>query len=41
MSTNPLIIPGESSVEYAAGMMRDNKIGMIPVADKETISGDH
>ena len=39
MSTNPLIIPEESSVEYAAGMMRDNKIGMIPVGDKERICG--
>ena len=39
MSTNPLIIPEESSIEYAAGMMRDNKIGMIPVGDKERISG--
>jgi CBS domain-containing protein len=34
-----VVIPGESSVEYAAGMMRDNNMGMIPVGDKERISG--
>jgi CBS domain-containing protein len=39
MSANPLIIPEETSVEYAAGMMRDNNIGVIPVGDKEKIVG--
>ena len=39
MSTNPLIIPEETSVEYAAAMMRDNHIGVIPVGEKKRIAG--
>jgi CBS domain-containing protein len=39
MSSNPLIIPEESSVEYAAAMMRDHNIGVIPVGEKEKIAG--
>jgi CBS domain-containing protein len=39
MSKYPLIIPEEASVEYAAGMMRDNHIGFIPVGSKEDVAG--
>ena len=39
MSDYPLIIPEGTSVEYAAGMMRDNHIGFIPVGSKEDVAG--
>ncbi|HLH32432.1 MAG TPA: CBS domain-containing protein [Terriglobia bacterium] len=39
MSERPFTIPEESSVEYAAGMMRDCRIGFIPVGEKENIVG--
>src|SRR5690242_6098384 len=39
MSEYPLIIPEETSVEYAAGMMRDNHIGFIPVGSKDCVAG--
>jgi CBS domain-containing protein len=39
MTKNPLIIPEETSVEYAARVMRDHKIGLIPVGDREKVTG--
>jgi CBS domain-containing protein len=39
MSEYPLVIPEKTSVEYAAGMMRDNHIGFIPVGSKEDVAG--
>lgn len=39
MTRNPLIIPEETNVEYAAGLMRDHKIGLVPIGDKEKIAG--
>jgi CBS domain-containing protein len=39
MTENPLIIPEETSVEDAARMMRDHKIGVVPIGDKERIAG--
>jgi len=39
MSDYPLIIPEGTSVEYAAGMMRDNHIGFIPIGSKEDVAG--
>jgi CBS domain-containing protein len=39
MTKRPFIIPEETSVEDAARMMRDHKIGLIPIGDKERISG--
>jgi CBS domain-containing protein len=39
MTKSPFIIPEETSVEYAAQMMRDHKIGLIPVGNKENVIG--
>ena len=39
MTTHPLVIPEEASVEYAAGMMRDCNIGLIPLGDKDKVVG--
>ena len=39
MTKNPLIIPRETSVEYAAAMMRDNNIGILPVGDRDDVAG--
>lgn len=39
MTKNPLIIPEETSVQDAARMMRDHKIGLVPIGDKEKIVG--
>jgi CBS domain-containing protein len=39
MTWNPLIIPEETNVEYAARLMRDNRIGFVPIGDKEKIAG--
>ena len=39
MTKTPLIIPEETSVEHAARMMRDHKIGLVPIGDKEKIAG--
>jgi CBS domain-containing protein len=39
MTKSPLIISEETTVEYAARMMRDHNIGLIPVGDKEKVTG--
>lgn len=39
MTPNALTIPEETSVEVAARMMRDQKIGLLPIGDKEKIAG--
>jgi CBS domain-containing protein len=39
MTKNPLIIPDGTSVEDAARIMRDEKIGLLPVGDKHNICG--
>lgn len=39
MTKCPFIIPGEASAEYAAGMMRDHNVGMLPIGNKENIAG--
>lgn len=39
MTKIPLFIPDGSTVEYAAQMMRDHNIGLIPVGDKDRIDG--
>jgi hypothetical protein len=38
MTKNVLIIPDGMSAEDAARMMRDQKIGLLPVGDKHKIS---
>jgi CBS domain-containing protein len=38
--TKPVVtIPRETSVEDAARMMRDNRIGLLPIGDKENVFG--
>ena len=39
MTKNVLIIPDQSSVEYAARMMRDKKIGLLSVGDRHNVTG--
>ena len=39
MTKNALTIPEETSVEYAAGMMRDQKIGLLPIGDRQKVAG--
>jgi CBS domain-containing protein len=39
MTKNALMIPDETSVEDAARMMRDEKIGLLPIGDKHKIAG--
>ena len=39
MTKNPFIIPEETSVEDAARMMRDHKIGLVPIGDKQKVAG--
>lgn len=39
MTPNALTIPEETSVEDAARMMRDQKIGLLAIGDKEKIAG--
>ena len=39
MTKNPFFIPEETSVEDAARMMKEHKVGLIPIGDKEKISG--
>ena len=39
MTKNPFIIPEETSVEDAARIMREHKIGLVPVGDKKNIAG--
>jgi CBS domain-containing protein len=39
MTNNPFIIPEETSVEHAARMMRDHHIGLIPVGNREKVTG--
>ena len=39
MTTMVLIIPKETSVEDAARMMRDNRIGLLPIGEKENVIG--
>jgi CBS domain-containing protein len=39
MTKNALTISDETSVEYAARLMRDEKIGVLPIGDKHKITG--
>jgi CBS domain-containing protein len=39
MSRNALTIPEQTSVEDAARMMKDQKIGLFPIGDKRNITG--
>ena len=39
MTKAPLIIPEGTSVEDAARMMRDHKIGLLPIGNKKRIAG--
>ena len=39
MTKNVLTIPEETSVEYAARMMRDEKIGCLVIGDRHRIAG--
>jgi CBS domain-containing protein len=39
MTKNVLIIPDGTSAEDAARMMRDQKIGLLPIGDKHKITG--
>jgi CBS domain-containing protein len=39
MTKNPLIVPEETSVEDAARIMRDHKIGLVPIGDREKVAG--
>ena len=39
MTKHPFIISEETSVADAARMMRDRKIGLVPIGDKEKIAG--
>jgi CBS domain-containing protein len=39
MTKNPFIVPEETSVEDAARIMREHKIGLVPIGDKENVSG--
>jgi CBS domain-containing protein len=39
MTRNPLTISEETSVEDAARIMRDHEIGLLPVGDRENVTG--
>jgi CBS domain-containing protein len=39
MSKNPLTIPEQTSLEDAARIMKDQKIGLLPIGDKHSITG--
>jgi CBS domain-containing protein len=39
MTMNPLTISEETSVEDAARIMRDHGIGLLPVGDRENVTG--
>ena len=34
-----LAVPPESSVEYAARVMKENQVGLLPVGDRDNIAG--
>jgi CBS domain-containing protein len=39
MTRTVLAVPPESSVEYAARVMKENKVGLLPVGDRDNVAG--